>query len=389
MKKKIGLILNFGSSAGGIYQYALTLLDGLYLSNYQVIIFYNKKFWNKNLKPYAKKFILKELRGPHFIDYLSKFLLISHLPLKIIRLIHKYINPSFSLIKKEKCDLLIYPYPDLLSYQLGSEFIVAIHDLMHLYEPRFPELSGFFKKSIRELRFKAISNNAKGILVDSYVGKNHVKLAYKNSSKNIYILPFVPPQYIQKVSFVKPPSLKDLNLPSKFMFYPAKFWAHKNHINLIRAAHIVKKYYSDIHFVFTGNRGKEYNKIVSEIKLLKLENTVTILEEIDLIYIPFIYKNATALIMPSFGGPTNIPPLEAIFSSCAVGVSRIYGMPEQLQDASLYFDPNSVNEIADVIKILWNNEQKRSELIRNGDRLKEKYTIKSHKERLIKILDSL
>ena len=98
MKKKIGLILNFGSSAGGIYQYALTLLDGLYLSNYQVIIFYNKKFWNKNLKHYSKKFILKELRGPHFIDYLSKFLLISHLPLKIIRLIHKYINPSFSLI---------------------------------------------------------------------------------------------------------------------------------------------------------------------------------------------------------------------------------------------------------------------------------------------------
>ena len=93
--------------------------------------------------------------------------------------------------------------------------------------------------------------------------------------------------------------------------------------------------------------------------------------------------------MPSFGGPTNIPPLEAIFSSCAVGVSRIYGMPEQLKNASLYFDPNSVNEIADVIKILWNNEQKRSELIRNGDRLKEKYTIKSHKERLIKILDSL
>ena len=74
---------------------------------------------------------------------------------------------------------------------------------------------------------------------------------------------------------------------------------------------------------------------MSEIKLLKLENTITILEEIVLIYIPFIYKNATALIMPSFGGPTNIPPLEAIFSSCAVGVSRIYGMPEQLQDASL------------------------------------------------------
>ncbi len=390
MKKKIGLILNFGSSGGGIYQYALTILDALYLSNYQVIVFYNKKYWHENLKNYQSKFILRELNRPFFMDFLSKFLLISFLPVKVAQFINKSINPSFSLIKKERCDLLFYPYPDLLSYQLDIKYVVAIHDLMHIYEPGFSELSGFFKKFIRELRFKAISNNAKGILVDSKVGENHMKLAYKKNSRKIHILPFVPPKYIQKLDFAKPTNFEDLNLPIKYMFYPAKFWKHKNHINLLRAIFIVKKKYSsDIHFIFTGNKGNEYNKIMSEIKFLKLENSITILEEIDLVYLPFIYKKATALIMPTFGGPTNIPPLEAIFSSCAVGVSRVYGMPEQLLDASLYFDPNSVKEIAEVIKILWNEEEKRSELIKNGNKLKEKYTIESHKERLTNILNKL
>ena len=60
--------------------------------------------------------------------------------------------------------------------------------------------------------------------------------------------------------------------------------------------------------------------------------------------------------MPTFFGPTNIPPLEAFFLGCPVAVSRIYGMPEQVGDAALLFDPTSVEEMAACMSLLWTDD---------------------------------
>ena len=62
--------------------------------------------------------------------------------------------------------------------------------------------------------------------------------------------------------------------------------------------------------------------------------------------------------MPTIGGPTNIPPLEAILCECPMAVSNIYAMPEQLKNASLYFDPNSEKNMAEVMEELWTNKLK-------------------------------
>ena len=58
-------------------------------------------------------------------------------------------------------------------------------------------------------------------------------------------------------------------------------------------------------------------------------------------------------IFPTLFGPTNIPPLEAFVLGCPVAVSGIYGMPEQIGDAGLLFDPRSVHSIANSIMRLW------------------------------------
>ena len=105
------------------------------------------------------------------------------------------------------------------------------------------------------------------------------------------------------------------------------------------------------------------------IKDLNIEENVFFVNFIPEEYLRTVYNNSKGLIMPTFFGPTNIPPLEAVFSGCPVAVSDIYGMPEQLQDSALYFDPRSVNEISKVLKILWTDDNKRNELIINGIRL--------------------
>lgn len=45
---------------------------------------------------------------------------------------------------------------------------------------------------------------------------------------------------------------------------------------------------------------------------------------------PEFYRRARRMVMPTYFGPTNIPPLEANALGCPVAVSKVYGMPEQL-----------------------------------------------------------
>jgi glycosyltransferase involved in cell wall biosynthesis len=51
---------------------------------------------------------------------------------------------------------------------------------------------------------------------------------------------------------------------------------------------------------------------------------------------------------------------------CPVAVANNYAMPEQVGDAGMTFDPRSVNELADVIKILWTDDAVCRELSRRG-----------------------
>jgi glycosyltransferase involved in cell wall biosynthesis len=70
--------------------------------------------------------------------------------------------------------------------------------------------------------------------------------------------------------------------------------------------------------------------------------------------------------MPTFFGPTNIPPLEAFELGCPVATSRIYGVPEQLGDAALLFDPHSIEEIHDCLVRLWMDNSLCDDLAQRG-----------------------
>ena len=386
--KRIGIFLNLNPSAGGIYQYAISILDALYLSDYDVQILYDKRYWNKEIIKYKKKFRFYPIIKPSFINKLSKFLLISHLPLPLIRLINKLLNPNINLIKKLNCDFWLYPYPDLLSYQMGFRYIAPIHDLMHIYEKGFPEMSSFLRSKIRDKRFQNICDNADAILVDSNVGKKHLIDSYIVESEKVFILPFVPPDYIRNKVERNSAIINDLNLPKKYLFYPAKFWEHKNHINLLRALKLALDRFPDIHFVFTGNKKFNYKKIINEIEILNLGTSVTILGEINLNLMPDVYKNSSGLFMPTFGGPTNIPPLEAIMCDCPPAVSKIYGMPEQLKRASIFFNPHSIKEMSDAICVLWSDKKTTDNLLKEGKKYKAQISIKSHLVRIEKIINN-
>jgi len=154
-------------------------------------------------------------------------------------------------------------------------------------------------------------------------------------------------------------------LPEKYIFYPAQLWEHKNHKNLLKAFKILREKDINISLVLTGFPKSGKDKIFDLIADLDIGNNICYFGYVTDSAIVKIYKNAFALVMPTYFGPTNIPTLEAFYYKCPAVISNLPGAYEQARDAVLYFDPDNPNELAEKIFSL-NNFYLRDELIFKG-----------------------
>lgn len=256
---------------------------------------------------------------------------------------------------------------------------------MHRYERKFPEATANGGFAYREWLYSNICKWASGILVDSEIGKQQAIDSYDCSSHKIHVLPYVAPRYVyssqEQVNFCE-----RHDLPARYVFYPGQLWKHKNHINLIRAIDLLRKKGLSVNAVFSGAPKNGADDIYREIERLNLTQNVFCAGYVTVNELVDLYRNAVALVMPTFFGPTNIPVLEAFALGCPAAVSQIYGMPEQVGDAALTFDPNDVGEIANAIELLWTDPSIRESLIRRGYSRAKEWDQEKFNSRLLEIV---
>jgi len=212
--------------------------------------------------------------------------------------------------------------------------------------------------------------------------------AYDVAPGRVFPLPYIAPQYIYE-ALAKPPRKLSYELPEKYLFYPATFWSHKNHPNLFAAIAKLRAQYPDIQLVLAGGKHNGYPAARDAVAALGLERNVTFLG-----YVPDedmfeLYRRARGMVMPSFFGPTNIPQLEAFVAGCPVAVSGVYGVPEQVGDAALLFDPKSVDEIADAAERLWVDDALCADLAEKGRLRAESWGPVQFSARLRTIVETL
>jgi glycosyltransferase involved in cell wall biosynthesis len=204
----------------------------------------------------------------------------------------------------------------------------------------------------------------------------------------IQVLPFAPPKYIYAKG--APPDFDETcRLPPKFAFYPAQFWKHKNHLALVRAAKAIVETAPDFKLVFVGSKKNGYDAVEEQVRELGLTESVIFLGYVPDSHMPELYRRARCMVMPTFFGPTNIPPLEAFATGCPAAVSNIYGMPEQLGDAALFFDPKSDADITDALLRLWRDDALCEELSARGSTRLAQRDQGCFNQRLLSILRSL
>jgi glycosyltransferase involved in cell wall biosynthesis len=391
--KHIAIVLTADPSGGGKFQYSLSILKAICLfdkQKYKISVLYENHHWiefiDKNRCSnynFRQKFIERIVR--------KSFLLIPYIGLSLWRSISDFAFELFRILKRINPDLVLYPNNDSFVYETRQAGIIPIFDLMHIYHPEFPELSIKGTARKRDLHYSRVCKYARAILVDSEIGKHHVCENYKVDEKKIYVLPYIAPPYVyeQNIDNIETNILMKFRLPNKFIFYPAKFWQHKNHAGLLRALAILKHKRIEIPVVFVGSPSNASEVISKLINDLDLKNQVIVLNYVNNQELVALYKKALALVMPTFLGPTNIPQLEAFAIGCPVITSNIYGIPKQVNDAAILVDPYDPQDIAEKILIVWENERLRMELVNNGYIKHKQWNLNHFSKNLKDIIDSI
>jgi glycosyltransferase involved in cell wall biosynthesis len=279
-------------------------------------------------------------------------------------------------LRRAGVDLLLLLSPNLPGFAFRLPFVVPIFDLNHRLQPEFPEVSAFGETNARDHFYINTCRFATLVLVDSEDGKQDVLRFYGNyiDEDRIRILPYFPP-----IDGRAPPDQATLarvrakyNLPPRYFFYPAQFWPHKNHTLILQAIKLIADQTGEkVPVVFTGAywtyiMANNFKELMAQAAKLGIADCVRYLGSVPDADMAALYTLSAGLVMPTFFGPTNIPPLEAWHLGRPVITSDIKGLREQNGDASVLVDPRSPQALAEAMTKVWRDEAFCAGLVERG-----------------------
>lgn len=228
-------------------------------------------------------------------------------------------------------------------------FGAFIWDVQHRNNPWFPEICEGGGWASRERQIAANCQRAALLFTGTERGAQEIETYFRAPRERIHVLPFPTPEFAARAAgaAAQPGLLRGLDLPARFVLYPAQFWAHKNHVTLLHACRRLHDARTDAPgLVFVGSDKGNLAHVREQAQALGLADAVRCLGFVDQPVLVELYRAAEALAFPTYCGPDNLPPLEAFALGCPVVASAVPGAQEQLGDAALLFAPSDDAQLA-------------------------------------------
>jgi hypothetical protein len=380
--KKIGILAFGDPEGGGVYQYTRSIIDTIMQNRDNVYIIFTDAN-NSNFDDYDIE--IRKINKPS-IFILNKLIRV----FQILSLIRK----PFFFTKSEKdiffdIDKFICPVISLYPhFYLNKPFVFTLHDMQERYYPHFFTLRD---KVIRWLNNRALSKSADKILCESKFVKGDIVKFLGVDPSIVHVVQSPPPKCFNSNSTdenLYDTIKKKYHLPEEYIFYPAQFWPHKNHIKLLEAFSIVQKEFENLKLVFTGSKQNNFQSVDNKIKELQLQNNVIYLGYIDYSDLPFLYKMSKFLVMPTLFESISIPIYEAFSLKVAVCYSDVVALPEQVGEAGLLFDPNNEKDIAKKMTMYLSNNKLLTEKAELGYLKINSFDYEAYKKSILEIINS-
>ena len=286
-------------------------------------------------------------------------------------------------IWREKIDLMHFHHFNVPIF-CPTKFVVTIHDLILIKFPslRASKLSPILYK-IKNIAYKFVLNFAvrkskKIIAVSEFTKRDILDNFSINSTKIVVTLEGVSKRLAEKELSIENSKkiLKEYKLERPYLLYVGNAYPHKN---LEWLMDVFYKELGDlkIDLVLVGKEDYFFKRL-KEFKI-KSEGSDNNRKVIFPGYVPddnlqLLFQRALAYVFPSKYEGFGIPPLEAMANDCPVISSNKASMPEVLEDAALYFDPENKNELVNLIENIYKNTQIRKDLIEKGRDQVKKYS---------------
>lgn len=286
---------------------------------------------------------------------------------------------------KDNLDLVHIPHFNV-PVLITKKFIVTIHDLILTKFPTIrattlnPWLYRIKDMAYRIVIWLAIKRAKKIIAVSEYTKKDIIENFRVDPKKISVTLEGVANLakgrdnlFVAKLD--KEETLSEYKIDNPFLLYVGNAYPHKNLEGLINVFCEIYKDNVDLRLVLVGKedyfykRTKEYARALWQSK----NNPVIFAGYVPDAKLEILFKNALAYVFPSFYEGFGLPPLEAMARGCPVVSSNKTSMPEILEEACVYFDPDNQNDMKEKIKIVINDKALRDELIRKGYEQVKKY----------------
>jgi glycosyltransferase involved in cell wall biosynthesis len=303
----------------------------------------------------------------NFIVATLKKTFIGLLLLKIIRrtVFFKFQLPEmFTVVKEWNPDLI--HFPTQFGFRTSLPNIYHPHDFQHLH------LTELFSKETIELRnfgYGQMIQQASRVIVGNQWTLEDFRSLYPNYSDIVLNVP-VFPQPLESQVLSHPLA----NTGNKYLFYPASFWPHKNHLNLLKSLRILIDEGFPLELWLSGANLRESAKLTELISSHNLNLNVKILGYLTPSELATTYANAFAVIMPSFFESESLPIWEAFTLGVPVITSNVTALPSQVGEAALLVNPEDPRDMVIQIARLFNDVSLRKSLISKGNERISKLT---------------
>lgn len=286
-------------------------------------------------------------------------------------------------------DLLWCVAPGAPTYLLP--YVTTVWDLQHRLQPVFPEVSTPSEWVARERFFSREIGQAAIVIVGTAEGQAEVERFYGIPPARIRRLPHPTPDFaLQAPGATDDGTLARYGLEPGYVLYPAQFWAHKNHVALLRALQLLRSEHGlELRAVFVGSDKGNEAHVRRTAQDLGLDGQVRFLGFVPQPDLVTLYRNAFAMAYLSFFGPENLPPLEAFALGCPVVASNVPGAEEQLGGAALLAPPTSESLIANALLTLHRDPALRLNLIERGHERARAFTAADFVEGMFTVMDEL
>lgn len=361
---KIAAVLENSVTAGGGFNQALNAIlqmARLAKDNFDFVVFSSVA---ENIPALEKLGITTKLFKAGWKDQLLSFCAVNQVGRRVQNRLRLIGTLERNLIDDE-VDLAYFVTPSARSLSLQKlNYISTVWDLCHRDTPEFPEVHEFNAFHSREWLFKNSLAPSLLVLTDSDTLSDRVAQRYGVDNERLLAMPFLPsPFAVQDLSRSKIEVLSKYKLAEGYFFYPAQFWAHKNHLRVLEALLALKQRGIALEVVFSGGDQGNLLPIQRFISQNSLTDQVRILGFVPSEDIRALYEGCHAVVMPTYFGPTNLPPLEA----WQIGKPLIYSahLSAQVGDAAICVNPDDSVELADAMGACLDSET-RVRLVKSG-----------------------